>query len=363
MMTMERTHQQVMQEKLDGYLEQGKGPTERMLRDLADQNAVLHDVLIPQSDLKVMVDGNKPYLNCSLEDQGMNLHNNAIGQIASKLGMPTAWVRKMITGEQWERETIARAMNEHFNCLEDKQVLIRSVDGEARAYLSDHFKRMNNLPVMTGFIGATRKQGAHMYKAALTDLKAHVEVIYPEVFTVGTPNNGEVVLAQGAQLSSSDFGVGSLEVNIFMLQVICNNGMVVQKMIRKIHLGKQMNQDDFAFSDKTIDLNTQAIISSINDVSGTLFLPSVREEMKARITNASEKVVKLEKVVKELPKMGILKDEVSLIEQCLADSDGSTGVTGKLTAWKLSQAVTSVANTMGEERKRELQVIGGHFLN
>ena len=83
-----------------------------------------------------------------------------------------------------------------------------------------------------------------------------------------------------------------------------------------------------------------------------------------KIQKASRKTVDLENQIKLLPRKGILKSECESIGKVLMESRKEHGVQGEPSLWKLTQAITAVAN-QGDDlrRKRELGEVAGALLD
>ena len=227
--------------------------------------------------------------------------------------------------------------------------------------MSDKYKRLNTLDIYAQFLDATKKQGAVVVDAHLTPVKSYVETIIPNLVKIATKNNGQIYVVFGVRIQNSDFGAGSLEVRNFMMQAVCLNGMVSKSELRQRHLGGRIS-DDVIFSDKTVKLETKAQASAVNDLVMGLMSKSGIKTQIANIQKSSAKELDMKKELIKLPKMGILKGEVSLIEKVLMDNKESDGVAGSGSAWKLSQAITAVARDSDSTRRRDLEEIGGSFI-
>jgi len=70
----------------------------------------------------------------------------------------------------------------------------------------------------------------------------------------------------------------------------------------------------------------------------------------------------MSKEIKTLSKIGILKNEVEEIQQTLIENNAEKGVTGESTLWKLSQAMTSIAQTKSQRRQQEIEDITGKLV-
>ena len=81
------------------------------------------------------------------------------------------------------------------------------------------------------------------------------------------------------------------------------------------------------------------------------------------IKDASAQEIDVKEEIIKLPKLGFYKEEVSKIEEKLLQNNPEDGVVGKPTMWKLSQAITSVSNDIGDRRKREIDELAGKIIS
>lgn len=355
----------ILKAKLDARIQHGSNLGKNALRGLMDQGSVLEDYLVPIKKMDYLIGRDGEVLMAFSNGEGVvgtGLHDNAVAQLSGRLDLPGGYMRDLVRGEDWKRELARKTLEEFTAHTTDANVLVRKVGDQARAVLSDKYRRMNNLPVFTSFVRGAQAQGAHLYDGHVGDLRAYVEVMMPDIFQVDTPNNGMVYAAMGAQVSSSDFGRGSLEVRAYLLQVRCLNGMVGESAVREVHLGKRMSEADFAFSTETYQKDTETMVSAVGDITRQLFAPAYREKLIGQVIGASADETSLEREAKELPKMGVSKAEMEALNELLAESNPEDGVQGKMTKWKVTQALTAHARNVEPERQRELQEVAGKML-
>lgn len=191
------------------------------------------------------------------------LHRNAIGQMAGRAGIPLAYVDRLADGDEpWRRDLLAHTLREHFH-HDDHRYLIRSIGNETRGFLSDRYRRIDCRPVLETLVNAATKAGALVVQGTASDVRASLKIILPEIFE---PVPGEFIV-WGLSWTNSNFGKGANELQIFGNRLVCWNGMVAEKAIRQIHLGRRLD-DDIAYSDRTLRLDTEAAVSAVEDVAG-----------------------------------------------------------------------------------------------
>jgi len=242
-----------------------------------------------------------------------------------------------------------------------ERVLVRTVEGEVRGFLSDKYRRLNSMQIFIAFLQAAQATGSVLVDAHAGETKGFLEVINPNIVEFDTPFNGRNFMAVGARIRNSDFGDGALEVYLFGLLVKCMNGLVGQSMLREFHLGGRI-PDDIRISEETYRKDTDAKASLVGDVMKQIYLPETTENLIGRIQGASAKPVDLVKEVEKLPKLGLTLGESEAVGKVLMENDPNNGLQGNPTLWKLVNGLTAVARDAKPERKRELELIAAEML-
>lgn len=292
-----------------------------------------------------------------------SLHSNAVGQLADRMGVPQRYLRTLALGEAWERQLAATILNQHSDWTQRSRVLVRTVGTQVRGVLSDSYRRLNSVSILTAFVEEAAGQGAVISDAYMNDTKVWAETILPQPLVVPTAKNGDVVIFAGARFSTSDYGDGAVDMRAFLLNGACLNGMVRESVMKQVHLGSKL-PDSLALSQRTYELDTKTTVSAVRDLTRGLFSPDNLRQKAYEIQGASEMDVDLEKEVKKLTSTGsLLKAEGQEVEKLLMKNDPEDGVQGGSTLWKLTQAITAHARTLSPERSRELHEISGHLLS
>ena len=311
----------------------------------------------------ITFNGNNGSLLMNMPDGQFNLHPNAVSQIAERMGIPTKYLRNLATGSMWEQQLAAHVLNVHSGWTQRSRVLVRSVGTEVRAVLSDSYRRLNSVEIITAFVEEASKQGAVIADAYMSDTKVWVETILPMPFTIPTAKNGEVVIFAGARFSTSDYGDGAVDMRAFMLNGACTNGMVRESIMKQVHLGSKL-PDNIALSDETYALDTKTTVSAVRDLTAGLYAKDNIMRKALEIQGASEIDVDFDHELKNLVKNGsLLKQEKEEVEKVLMRNDPNDGVQGGATLWKLTQAITAHARELSPERSRDLHEISGALLN
>lgn len=302
-------------------------------------------------------------LRMDMPDGQFTLHDNAIGQLADRMGIPQRYLRGLASGEPWAKQLAATLLNEHSGWTQRSRVLVRTVGTQVRGVLSDSYRRLNSVEILTAFVQEAAQQGAVISDAYMNDTKIWAETILPTPLTVPTANNGDVVIFAGARFSTSDYGDGAVDMRAFLLNGACLNGMVRESVMKQVHLGSKL-PDNLQLSQQTYELDTKTTVSAVRDLTKGLFSKDNLMKKAIEIQGASEMDVDFEHELKRLTRDGgLLKQEGKEVEKILMRNDPEDGVQGGATLWKLTQAITAHARELSPERSRELHELSGQLLN
>jgi hypothetical protein len=349
----------IIQRRMDEKLQANTASAKGTIRDLLLQHEQTRDLLVSSRKHlefvaeSVPVDEHTgiPEIHLVIADtqsgQGTTatLHENALNQYAGRFGIPVKYFRELLqSGKSWKEKLGVSIANEHAANEDDRTLLLRLVNGQVRAVLSNAYRRMDSAPIFSAFGIKAIGQGAILWGGAHGELRSYLEVVLPKVREVVTPNNGTVYIAFGASISSSDFGQGSLDVRNFYVQGICTNGAIGTRLLNNVHLGKRLDQDNFAFSEQTYRSDTETMKLAVQDIVGEVLSEANVEKQIALIQGASDKVVaNIQKTIKELPKLGLREEEAEMVNRLLMESDPEDGLSGAMTNWKLQQAISAAA--------------------
>lgn len=303
------------------------------------------------------------HLLMNMPDGQFTMHDNAIGQMADRMGIPQRYLRQLASGDPWAIALAAYVLNQHSDWTQRSRVLVRTVGSQVRGILSDSYRRLNSVEILTAFVQEAAGQGAVISDVYMNDTKVWAETILPTPITVPTKNNGDVIIFAGARFSTSDYGDGAVDMRAFLLNGACLNGMVRESVMKQVHLGSKL-PDNLALSQQTYELDTKTTVSAVKDLTKGLFSKDNLMAKAVEIQEASEVEVDFNKELKRLTSNGgLLKQEGKEVEKILMRNDPDDGVQGGATLWKLTQAITAHARELTPERSRELHELSGQLLN
>lgn len=361
---------EVVINRVQSMIDRKKAGVNNTLNRLINEGKALQDYIAPiginqrAADKKPAITfGANGHVLLNMKEGEFTLNENAVSQLAEKMGIPARYLRQLANGDEWQRKLAANILNEHSGWTPRTRVLIRAVDDEVRAVLSDSYRRLNSVNLLTSFIEESAQQGGVVSDAFMTDTKVWAETILPTPITIPTKKNGDVLIFAGARFSTSDYGDGAVDMRAFLLNGACTNGMVRESIMKQVHLGSKL-PDNLQLSERTYELDTQTTMSAVRDLSRGLFSNENIMRKAIEIQGASEIDVDFDNELKRLVTGGsLLKSDSESVQKILMNNNPEDGVQGAATLWKLVNGITAHARNLEPARERELHEISGALLN
>jgi hypothetical protein len=339
--------------KMEAQIETGRKKAEEVIAMV--QDSVPTDRVVRGKGLQFVSNG-AGKLTVNLGDVAdETMHRNALGQAASRVDIPLAYLDRLMEKEVWGPALAAENLNQLFRHLNGERFLLRSVNGQVRGFLSDAYRRLDARPILDEFLAGVMKHGAVPVDGAATDTKVSLKVVLPMVFE---PIPNEVMLF-GAEYVNSDFGNGALTVNTFIDRLWCTNFARSESLLRQIHLGARLGEN-VAFSQRTYQLDTRTMASAVSDMSQQALSPKSVNEYLALVKSANEQKVE-GREVSEFLKKNLTKGEAQAASDAFNGADVEQLPAGN-TRWRMSNALSFIAKSAEPERALELQRLAGMAL-
>jgi hypothetical protein len=183
-------------------------------------------------------------------------------QIKDYLKIPAAYYDRMLDGYP---DLLTHNVNSWFR-REPAQRMLRTLDGSARAFRSNSYRRIDNLEILQAVLPIIGKiPDARFESCQITESRMYIKVINPRLQT--EVSVGDVVQA-GVMISNSEVGEGSVSIQPLILRLVCMNGMVVNDAgIRRRHVGRANATDEnfLLYSDRTLAAEDHAFMLKIQD--------------------------------------------------------------------------------------------------
>jgi hypothetical protein len=345
------------QAELEGIIEKGRASAGALIERISGE--VPKDTIAASRSLTLQPLGNGRF-GLDEKSTGMApLHDNAIAQICDRYGIPSLYRSKLAERGDFGAGLLADNLNRLIQHDPVKPLLVREVNGEVRAVLSNAFRRMDSRPIVETFASACHDFGAVPVEGVGGDLRWEIKALLPTIYRPGV--DGTEALALGIALSNSDFGCGALSMRMFCLRVWCTNYAKLEEALRQIHLGKRLG-DNAEFSERTLRLDTETMVSATGDLVRSLLAPEKVEGTLRRISDAMNREADPKTFLAGLGRRGLLKMEVEQVEETLLSGSIRQLPMGN-TAYRMSNAISWVAKSaVKAERRLELEEIAGQLL-
>lgn len=176
------------------------------------------------------------------DDISMRIGANAHQQIGQRLQIPAKYYERMLAEKP---QLLAHNVNTWFREQPEAR-MVRTLDGMARAFLSNSYQRIDNnevaeivLPILLG------TPGVEVMSAEITEKKLYIKAVTHSVrAAIKSLRVGDMVEA-GVCIGNSEIGLGAVSVMPFFNFLWCTNGMVRNKEgMRSAHIGTKLDADE-----------------------------------------------------------------------------------------------------------------------
>ena len=341
-------------------MKQGK-TLQELGRELQRQRLNRQDFLADTRALEMESDFYGSTLHLSLDGKtyGFGIGELAHQQIASRLNIPFRYYKKM---QEEAPALLDRNVNPWFGKNPERR-MIRVLDSNVRAFLSDRYRRLDNLELCAAVLPIIQEmQGAQIESCEVTPTHLYLKVVNRRL--KAEVRIGDVVQA-GFVVSNSEVGLGSLRVEPLVFRLVCKNGLICKDMAqKKYHVGRQVNessdsayelyseatlaQDDRAFFMKMQDV----VRAAVDEAKFMLTVDKLRESTQIPLKHDPVKSVEL------------LADKFQLTENERGDILRQLFMGADNSRYGLVNAVTAASKiAKSYERATDLERIGGEILS
>ena len=307
---------------------------QQMAQELLRQSKAKQDYLVNTGSLSLSVTSDAPQLRVT--ENGLDkitpldIRQTAHRQLGTYLGIPQKY---------YELRTL------------------RTIDGCARAFLSNRYRRIDNLDIASVTLPVIGElPEARFVSTQITDDFMYIKVVNPRLQADVVP--GDVVQA-GVIISNSETGLGSVTIQPLIYRLVCSNGMVINDAkTRRNHVGRAATSDeDFSiYSNETLLADDHAFVLKIKDTVRTAISEARFAQVVSRMRESTEAMLD----TKQLPAIvklasssfGITEDESNGVLEHLI-----TG--GDFSLYGLANAVTRFSQDVESyDRATKLEEIG-----
>ncbi len=332
------------------------------------QNNTKRDFVAPALRIKYVEDDKKEGVT-RLSMKGLEAPF-AIGtvfhqQIGEHLKIPRAYYSRMLDSAP----VLLRRNVNHWLAKDPSSRMIRTLDGRARAFLSDRYRVLDNYDLCQAILPLFAEHKLEVVSAQVTEKRMYIKAIHPELKAPILGRKVGDIVQGGVSVWNSETGNGTMGAEAFIRRLSCLNGMTIPMSgLKRFHLGRRYEGDEVRaqeiFRDETRQADDKAFFMKMQDVVNA----SLKEEMFQKVIDklsaaAGDNEIEskngrpLEDVVEVTRKsFGLTEGEgESIMKHLVAGGD--------LSRWGLANAVTRTAQDVDSyDRFDDLQRIGGQII-
>lgn len=192
----------------------------------------------------------------------LNVNDIAHRQIGTALGIPAKYYDKMRAENP---ELLAANVNSWFSHTPSTR-MVRTLDGTARAFLSDRYRRIDNYEIAEAVLPIIADiPEARVESCEITDERMYIKVVNPRLETEVAPGD---LVQSGILITNSEVGMGSMAIQPLVYRLVCTNGMVVNDAAtRRYHIGRgnEAGEDYSLYSSDTLAADDRALMLKVRD--------------------------------------------------------------------------------------------------
>lgn len=332
-----------------------------LAQELDRQRNAKHDYLLDTRN--IIMDSTEDGQSITLQNpqQHMNtilrVNDIAHRQIGSALGIPAKYYDKMRAENP---DLLAANVNSWFS-RDPSTRMVRTLDGTARAFLSDRYRRIDNYEIAEAVLPIIADiKDARIESCEVTDERMYIKVVNPRLETEVVPGD---VVQSGIIITNSEVGMGSMAVQPLVYRLVCSNGMVVNDAAtRRYHIGRgnEAGEDYSLYSNATLAADDRALMLKVQDTVRAAVDQTRFEKVVKMMRDAKQAKI----VTTDIPQMielassdyGFTKKEGSrILDHLIRD--------GEFSLYGLANAVTRAAQDVESyDRSTEMESVGYSIL-
>ena len=288
--------------------------------------------------------------------------------LAGKLNIPVGYVRRMREErpDLYDLNVNGWLHGADGQTFDDRSFLVRAFtgyegnEGVARAFLSDSYKRIDNLDILTATLEAVQRSGLNVTVKSTDLSERNMRVILnaPEIEAAApvllknyrSPFSGNLgkdnpIVNAGLVIKNSETGSGAFSIAPHLTVQVCSNGMTITTDAqRAVHLGGKLEDGIVRWSDETQQKSLELVQAKTVDAIKTFLDADYLDTVIARIEEKSGKPLE-GPVDKAIQKVG---KALTFSETQIAGVLDHFIKGGDVTAGGVMQAVTAYSQTVAD---------------
>ena len=237
------------------------------LKEIMRQSTAKADYMVNTQNMHLETCDGAPVLRL-LDNSGvdrvepLDILPTAHRQMGDYLGIPRKYYERMA---QENIGLLGENVNSWLRRGSDER-MVRTIDGKARAFLSNRYRRIDNLDIARITLPIIEKMPGAIYESCqITDDYMYIKVVNPKLTAEVVP--GDIVQA-GVVISNSETGQGAVCIQPLVYRLVCSNGMTVNEArTRRNHIGRVNSSDEnfLLYSEETLKAEDKAFIGKVQD--------------------------------------------------------------------------------------------------
>ena len=173
------------------------------------QNSAKQDYLVKTGNLQMESFGGSPFLRLIGDNdvdlvEPLDIKSTAHGQFSSYLDIPIKYYNRMLTEHP---DLLAKNVNSWL-ARKSEQKMVRTLDGAARALVSNRYRRIDHLDILQAVLPIIGKLPDAIFESCeITDTRMYLKIVNPRLQVDVTP---EDTVQAGLIISNSEVGLGSV---------------------------------------------------------------------------------------------------------------------------------------------------------
>lgn len=343
-----------------------------LAQEIMRQQETRKDFLVAADAIRAVAttstEGKRSDVTLTFGDQEVGINEIAHDQIGEYLHIPAKYYDRMRAEAP---DLLVANINRWLTGNEERR-MVRTLDGKARALLSDKYRPLDNAELFEAIFPAIQELGVEIMSADVTERRMYIKAVdrrilkdMPSGAKFGEGHTIVDTLSPGISISNSEVGEGTLQVMTSVFKRACTNLMTidVKGSLRKYHVGaradigedvyKLLSPETRQVTDKALWLQARDVIKGAFDKAR--FDALVDEKLLGLttelITGAVPKVVEIAS-----KKFGWNETESNSVLANLIKG-------GDLTRWGFVNAVTAASQEVPDyDRATEFERLGGKIV-
>jgi hypothetical protein len=344
-----------------------------LAQEIERQANAKQDYVAPVAKIRPVIELDKgaPVVGLNLVDKGFfPIKPYAHGQLAEYTGIPKTYYDRM-TNEA--PDLLIENLNRWLSKLaqeKDAKRLVRVLDGQVRAVLSNKYQRIENIDVAEAVLPVLSEMNLIVVSSNITDTRLYIKAvdrrIEKDIPTGRAMGDGSHTffdtVSPAISISNSEVGAGNAIVETGVYTKICTNLAMIGTCIKRRHVGKTLDVGEdmrALLSDATKEMSDKAFLMQLRDVARAGMAAAAFEANLAKLQGAIADKIDgdvIEVVEKVRRKFAFTETEGQSVLKHLISG-------GDLTRYGVHAAITRTAEDLPDyDRASEFERVGGQVI-